>query len=160
MKKLLAFLGVGLLVLAMVGALGGWQRKSTAPVQTRPARQGGQPPFNPRAGKVVSTSSGLDSLANWTRRYRLAHKDSTTHIRSQYFNKELIQQLIAGNNAGIRIYNAIDQNGVYRLVIVTVNKEGKDLFVPTKSSLSRSDVLLYTPEKCPANCDTNSGLMR
>ncbi|MBX0290477.1 hypothetical protein K3G63_08515 [Hymenobacter sp. HSC-4F20] len=160
MKKQLGFLGVGLLVLLLVGSIASWQRKPAHRTPLAAGSQGGRPGFQPKAGKVVTTSSGLDSLADWTKRYRLTHQDSTVYTRSQYFNKDLIRQLISGNNAGIRIYNAIDQHGVHQLIVVTVDKTGKDLFVPTKTRALRSDVLLYSPEKCPANCDRTSGLMR
>ncbi len=83
----------------------------------------------------------------------------------ELFGKDFLQTLLAETRcAGLRIYQAIDDEGVSRVVLVGVDDKGKDLLLPIKDDddpqLDEGGSVGDTPMTCPANCDRTSPLMQ
>lgn len=69
-------------------------------------------------------------------------------IKAHLFDKSLIeQQLDDTNTDGIRIYHALDEDDVERLVLVCTDVDGNDL---------EDNVILERGTICPPSCDVNS----
>lgn len=117
------------------------------------------PSFDPRAGRRMKTRDA----ARWTKRYRDTAQQSGNQLtRAHYFGEQfLLGMLNEPGCVGLRIYQAIDDNGVGRAVLVGVDEQGKDL-VPPKSdgNLPDGDEVGETPMSCPDQCDPNSPLMQ
>ncbi|SMB90382.1 hypothetical protein SAMN00120144_3732 [Hymenobacter roseosalivarius DSM 11622] len=120
-----------------------------------------EPPFDPRAGRRMKPRDA----ARWTRRYRDTPRlpgDKPT--LAHYFGKEFLQGLLAEPNcAGLRIYQAIDDSGARRVVLIGVDDQGKDLLPPVKEDGTlpdNGDGVGETPMTCPSICDPNSPLMQ
>lgn len=78
------------------------------------------------------------------------NKNTGQEIKAHYFGKEALQKLLEQEECvGIRIYYASQEDGTPELVIVGVNKEGKDL---------TSGIILERNWPCPPYCDGDSEL--
>ncbi len=83
--------------------------------------------------------------------------------RAHYFGKEFLEKLLDEPGcAGLRIYQAIDDAGIGRVVLVGVDEKGNDL-LPRKDD---GTLLVDTDEaadallRCPDQCGQNSPLMQ
>ena len=120
------------------------------------------PPFDPRAGKRMK----LKDAARWTKNYRIKpRKHGDTATLAQYFGKEFLQSILKEDScAGLRIYQAIDDEGMRRVLVVGVDAQGNDLIGPINEDGSLPDegggVIGDTPMSCPSTCDPNSPLMQ
>jgi hypothetical protein len=119
-------------------------------------------PFDPKAGKKVKPKDA----ARWTKNYRLKpRKHGDTPTLAQYFGKEFLQRILDENScAGLRIYQAIDDEGTRRVLVVGVDAKGNDLIGPINEDGTLPDdgggIVGDTPMSCPSTCDTNSLLMQ
>lgn len=95
----------------------------------------------------------------WVKNYRQNFKDSTKYSRSFFFSKKILEDITKGKSAGVRIYQALDDNGVMQAVIIGTDKDGKDLFDPNATVVESSSFIGLTLEKCPNNCDGTSPLL-
>lgn len=89
----------------------------------------------------------LDDAARFTAAYRNARGET---FLGGFFGKDAIREILEQSNcAGIRIYNAIDDdnNGTY--VIVGVTADNKDM---TEGKIAEFII------GCPPNCDSESPL--
>jgi hypothetical protein len=122
-----------------------------------------KPPFDPRAGKRMK----LKDAIRWTERFRREHSQPTdTPTLSHYFGKDFLLGILDEDSgcAGLRIYQAIDDAGVRRVVVVGVDDQGKDLLPPRQSNGTLPDDdgerIGETLMSCPENCDPTSPLMQ
>lgn len=120
------------------------------------------PPFDPRAGKRMK----LKDAVRWTERFRRDHNQPTDQpTLSHYFGKEFLLGMLNEDPkcAGLRFYQALDDVGVGRVVVVGVDEHGKDLLPPRQSDGTLpddgGDRTGETPMACPSNCDPSSVLM-
>lgn len=118
------------------------------------------PPFDPHAGRRMKPKDA----ARWTKRYRDTPQQTGLQLtRAHYFGKAFLESLLDEPAcAGLRFYQAIDDHGVGRVVVVGVDDQGNDL-LPRKGQGDHPNDdggVGETPEKCPANCDPNSPLMQ
>ena len=89
----------------------------------------------------------LATAAEWTANYREAHK---TWLKGHFFGKKAINDiLVQANCVGIRIYYALDPDGVQRLVIVGVKANEDDL---VNGSLAERGI------PCPPFCGSGNVL--
>ncbi|WP_141106432.1 hypothetical protein [Hymenobacter gelipurpurascens] len=99
------------------------------------------------------------------------HRNGRPHLagncnrgRAYYFKKEIVQTIMEQDSAvGIRIYNTRDGGDKDGVIIVAVNRKGKDLLgsIPNKgASIAKfaSYRMGETDMKCPHNCDLDSPL--
>jgi hypothetical protein len=121
------------------------------------------PPFDPRAGKRMK----LKDAARWTDNFRRDHNQPTEKpTLSHDFGRDFLLEMLAEEPscAGLRFYQAIDDAGVRRVVVVGVDEKGNDL-LPRRMSDGTlpdndGDQVGETPNRCPDNCDPNSPLMQ
>jgi hypothetical protein len=93
-------------------------------------------------------SISLEKAAEFTANYR---EEYGTDFLGGYFSKNSISKIFEDENCvGIRIYNAVDDNGKLNYVVVGVDSEGKDL---------TGGVINEHAIGCPPNCDQSSALM-
>ena len=88
----------------------------------------------------------LQEASTMTKRYR----DSQTeggYIKAEYFGQEAIKAILQQENCvGIRIYYALDENMVKKLVLVGVDQNENDLYNGLLAERG-----LVCPPICPAN---------
>ncbi|QIL77349.1 hypothetical protein [Hymenobacter sp. HDW8] len=113
-------------------------------------------PFDPKAGKKIKSKEA----ARWTKNYRTnPGKQEETLTLAHYFGKEFLLSILNEDAcAGLRIYQAIDDEGASRLLVVGVDAKGKDLISPIDDD--GDGAVGDTPMMCPDNCDPNSPLMQ
>ena len=119
-----------------------------------------KPPFDPKAGRRMKPKDA----ARWTKRYRDTPQQSGDQLtRANYFGKDFLLGLLDEPEcAGLRIYQAIDDQGIGRVVLVGVDDKGQDL-VPRKDDGTLpddGDGVGETPMSCPVQCDQDSPLMQ
>jgi hypothetical protein len=122
-----------------------------------------KPPFDPHAGKRMK----LKDAARWTEQFRHDHNLPTEKpTLSHYFGRDFLLAMLNEKPecAGLRFYQAIDDAGVGRVVIVRVDAQGDDLLPHRKSdgTLPNDEVeqVGETLMTCPEQCDPNSPLMQ
>ncbi len=94
-------------------------------------------------------SINLEDAAKMTENYRNALVGGTT--LGGYFGRDAIQGILAQNNCvGIRIYYALDENGVEQFVVVGVKEDGDDLY---DGEIAQHALLCppYCPQSSPLN---------
>ncbi|MBC6607252.1 hypothetical protein H8B13_10520 [Hymenobacter sp. BT188] len=121
------------------------------------------PPFDPRAGRRMK----LRDAVRWTEKFRRDHNEPTEKpTLSHYFGKDFLLGMLNEKPecAGLRFYQAIDDLGVGRVVVVGVDDKGNDLLPHRMSDGTLPDdgdgAVGDTPMGCPENCDPNSPLMQ
>jgi len=89
----------------------------------------------------------LATAAEWTKNYRDANPGA---IKAHYFGKDAIQAILdQGGCVGIRIYYALDDDGVKHLIIVGANASENDLY---------QGLLAERSLPCPSSCSTANPL--
>lgn len=77
--------------------------------------------FNGNEGEPIE----LDVAAEWTARYRAANNGVYAH----FFGRNILQDILDQDGCmGIRIYYALDDEGVSQLILVGANAEEDDLY--------------------------------
>lgn len=100
-------------------------------------------------GTIISLLDAQTRIQRWLDK-SVKGSDFKASLISQDDLKGLMDEI--GEN-GIRAYNGIDDNGAYKLIIVAVDANGKDLIDP-ENGFNIYDFTL----PCPATCDVNSQL--
>ena len=89
----------------------------------------------------------LDVASEWTSNYRKANPDS---INAHYFGRTAIRQIFLQEGCvGMRVYYALDNEGVKQLIIVGVDAEGNDLY---------EGLLAERSKPCPPVCGRKNPL--
>lgn len=97
--------------------------------------------FNGNEGEVITLTQGK----NWTKNFRNAHPNE---IKAHFFGKNKLNQILNQSGCvGIRIYNAIDDQGKKVLVLVGVDDQERDL---------TNGIILERSMPCPPMCDIGS----
>lgn len=93
--------------------------------------------FNGKEAEVFP----LDTAAEWTANYRAANPEGR---RAHFFGKDIINSIIAQTGCmGIRVYYALDEDGVQQMIMVGVNAEENDMF---------NGVIAERALPCPTYC--------
>lgn len=99
--------------------------------------------FTGDEGSYITLTDG----SAWTGNYRTANPSA---VKAHFYGKNKLNEMLAQTGCvGLRMYRAIDANGVLELVIVGVNSSGADL---------TSGLILDRSVPCPSNCDASSAL--
>ncbi len=78
--------------------------------------------FDGTEGKKITLAEGATLTAN----YR--HTITTGTVIGHFFGKDILQSILAQSGCvGIRMYHAIDENGIKNLVLVGVDSSQNDL---------------------------------
>lgn len=94
-------------------------------------------------------SIGLDDAAAMTERYR-DNRSTDQTIIAEYFGKDAITEIFAQQDCvGMRIYYALDEQMIQKLVIVGVDGNGDDLYNGKLAEFGLT---------CPANCAASNPL--
>lgn len=89
----------------------------------------------------------LQEASAMTKRYRESQTEEM-YIKAEYFGKEAIQSILQQKEyVGIRIYYALDENMVNKMVLVGVDQNENDLY---------NGVLAERGFVCPPACSTNN----
>ncbi|MCC6370743.1 MAG: hypothetical protein IT236_07060 [Bacteroidia bacterium] len=89
----------------------------------------------------------LSEASAWTANYRNANPGQ---INGHYFGGDAIQNVLAQTGCvGLRMYYAINDEGVKQLIIVGVNADGNDLV---------NGLLLDRSVLCPPTCGNSNSL--
>lgn len=105
--------------------------------------------FDGNEGSIVTETVA----AGMTHNYREWPDDSKPVFNGQFFGKNKIKDLIddcGSEFMGIRIYNAIDDNGAPGFVLVGVKADENDL---------TDKIMLASGPACPTCCASDSSLM-
>ena len=99
--------------------------------------------FSGDEGSYITLAQGN----TWTANYRNANSGA---VKAHFYGKTKLNQILGQSGCvGIRMYHAIDDNGVTELVLVGVNSSGSDL---------TSGYILDRSVPCPSYCDGLSTL--
>lgn len=99
--------------------------------------------FNGSEGEVFP----LNTAAAWTANYR---KEYPNGIKAHFFGKDILNQILAQPRClGIRMYYALDENGVQQMILVGAKADESDMTDGIIAEVSRP---------CPPYCGTNSTL--
>lgn len=99
--------------------------------------------FNGTEGAPIE----LELAKTWTSNYR---KQFTGTIKALFFGKDILQNIMNQEGCmGIRFYNALDEAGMQKLVIVGANAAGEDMC---------DGIVADYAVPCPNMCDTTSPL--
>ncbi|MBC6988428.1 MULTISPECIES: hypothetical protein [Hymenobacter] len=124
-------------------------------------------PTNPivTAGQKIS----LKEAAKWTKKYQKDHpakaEDGTTQdvTWATAFSRQYLEDFMAqwGDECkGLRIYQATEDSGTRRVVLVAVDINGNDIVTPPPGADQTDDyVVLDQGNQCPNECGVNSPLM-
>jgi len=89
----------------------------------------------------------LATAAEWTKNYRDAHPDG---LKAHFFGKDILNDILAQPNCvGIRVYYALDRDGVQQMIMVGADANENDLYDGIIAEVSRP---------CPPYCPTGSPL--
>ena len=84
----------------------------------------------------------LDTASLWTKNYRTASPAGA--IKAHFFGKDAIQAILNQENCvGIRIYYALDPDGVKQLIIVGADANENDLY---------NGLIAERSTPCPSMC--------
>lgn len=121
-----------------------------------------RPPHRPDAGRRIATRARKDTLAAWTRRYRAKYP---SRARAYYINAGLVADIVKqvnGANAprgGLRMYFGLDSVGTEHVILVAVDRSGRNLIESsTRATATAGFVLGECEDRCPENCDPTSSL--
>lgn len=91
----------------------------------------------------------LATAAEWTKNYRTANPNT---VIAHFFGKDAINTILSQQGCvGIRIYYAVDDNGVNHLILVGADSSGNDLYQGALAERS-----LCCPVYCSAANPLNS----
>ncbi len=69
----------------------------------------------------------LKTISGWTKNYRTSAPEGAT--LGYFFGRSVIEAILDQPGCeGIRIYNAIDSEGVKQLILTGVNEDGNDIY--------------------------------
>lgn len=89
----------------------------------------------------------LAEAAAWTKNYRTANRGA---VQGHFFGKDAIAAILAQDSCvGIRIYYALDTEGVKQLIITGVTASENDLY---------NGLLAERSIQCPPNCGDGNPL--
>ena len=89
----------------------------------------------------------LEQAASWTANYRYENPDK---VKAHFFGKDILQEILSQEGCmGIRIFNAIDGEGVNKLILVGADSGEDDQLEGTLADFG-------TP--CPAMCGKSNQL--
>jgi hypothetical protein len=101
------------------------------------------PVFTGDEGEEIS----LVTASEWTANYRT---ENPGEIKAYFYGNIILQAILDQEEAvGMRIYYAIDDNGVKQMVLVGVDSNGNDL---------TSGIVADRGAPCPTYCDADSPL--
>lgn len=90
----------------------------------------------------------LSEASAWTKNYRDVNPPDV--VIGHYFGKAAIISILSQTNCvGMRIYYALDDNGVKQLILVGVDASGNDLY---------NGLLAERSYNCPPQCSTANPL--
>lgn len=92
----------------------------------------------------------LQDAINWTANHRKSAGDSA--IKAQFYGKAKLAQIVQQQGCvGLRVYYAIDDQGVPVLVLIGTDAEGNDI---------ESELILERGTACPPNCGSGGGSLQ
>ncbi|MDF7812471.1 hypothetical protein [Hymenobacter sp. YC55] len=126
-------------------------------------------PIDTRAGGKIFASK--DDAKKWTKKHRddfgRGNANENKYGRAHYFSNTFLKTIMEQQECeGLNFYVSRD-NGEARLIVVGVNKAGKDLTGTyndvdpsgVKTTEVRDYLIGYSEMKCPNNCDDTSVLL-
>lgn len=100
--------------------------------------------FNGKEGEFIT----LETAISWTANYR--NSDGYTGVKAQFYGIEKLKKILDQPNCvGIRIYNAIDDNGNHVKVLVGTDANENDL---------SNGLILERGLGCPIYCGGGGGV--
>jgi hypothetical protein len=111
-------------------------------------------PFDPNAGTLIGSESDRDNAIEDVKRYK---RDYSSNSSSNYFSRELINQLLADPKVrGLRVYRAQEKGkGKMKIIITGVDQTGKEIPINKETSpgVIKADYKMgVSYERCPTNC--------
>ncbi len=87
----------------------------------------------------------IATAAEWTANYRTANPNG---IKAHFFGKDILNAILSQTGCmGIRMYYALDENGVQQMILVGANASQNDLY---------DGVIAERARPCPTYCDSSS----
>ncbi len=89
----------------------------------------------------------------WVNNYKAKHSKDKNFLSSMLFDKKVVVDMLNEPNCeGLRVYNAIDDEGNEHFVLVGTDANGGNLLPSSEESLTESYSLLDNGFPCPPNC--------
>ena len=112
---------------------------------------------------IKKNAISLKTAVEWAKNWRSKESSYNRHNECKAFNipKVDLQEVLSEKNVhSVRAYLGVNEKGVEKLMIVGVNKEGKDILPSENTKLRDGDeggIYDFT-EPCPSTCDDGSSL--
>lgn len=89
----------------------------------------------------------------WVDNYRTKHSKDKNYLLSMLFDKEVVIDMLNEDKCeGLRVYNAMDEEGKEHFILVGTDSKGNNLLPSSEESLTESYSLLDEGKRCPTDC--------
>ena len=95
----------------------------------------------------------------WVNNYKAKHSKDKNYLLSMLFDKKTVIDMLSEDKCeGLRVYNAMDDEGQEHFILVGTDSSGNNLLPSSEESLTESYSLLDDGKRCPPNCPTGGEL--
>lgn len=95
----------------------------------------------------------------WVNNYKAKYGKDKNFLSSMLFDKKVVIDMLNEDKCeGLRVYNAIDDEGKEHFILVGTDEQGNNLLPSSEESLTESYSLLDNGERCPPFCPTGGEL--
>lgn len=95
----------------------------------------------------------------WVNNYKAKHGKDKNFLSSMLFDKKVVIDLLSEDKCeGLRVYNAIDDEGKEHFILVGTDAKGSNLLPSNEESLTESYSLLDEGKRCPTDCPPEGDL--
>lgn len=89
----------------------------------------------------------------WVNNYKAKHSKDKNYLSSMLFDKKIVIDMLNEDKCeGLRVYNALDDEGKEHFVLVGTDADGNNLLPSSEESLTESNSLLDNGIPCPPHC--------
>ncbi|NBW38020.1 MAG: hypothetical protein EBR30_23970 [Cytophagia bacterium] len=99
----------------------------------------------------------------WIKNYEKKHRGDKNYLSSMHFHKKIVMDMLNEESCvGLRIYNAMDDEGKLHFILVGTDAQGKNIlpaeddYVAARSTVDSSDggepILINNGFPCPPHC--------
>lgn len=108
-------------------------------------------------GEKISKSKAR----KWVNNYKKKHEKDDNYLSSILFDKKIVMDMLNEPKCeGLRVYNAMDDDGSLHFILVGTDANGNNILPPTeeyttKTILEATDgdpILIDDGQKCPPDC--------
>lgn len=105
--------------------------------------------LNPKIGSAIPAEQGKE----WIKRYQ---DNNPGAVKAIFYGSDILQQILAQKDCvGIRIYNAIADDGTPNFVLVGAKENGNNIWPSASADSTPDGILGEQGRPCPPGCAEN-----